>query len=133
MKRLAIFPLLGLVLVLAACGSGTPVPTDVSVPAAGVATGDQAVIPTTDTSTLPTDTPPAGTGRVPPPVSSSLDGAELLQERCSVCHSIDRATSKKLTADEWNTLVIRMIGKGAELNPQEQQLLVDYLAQNFHP
>ena len=67
----------------------------------------------------------------PVSTSSSSDGATLMQERCSVCHPTDRITSAHKTADQWTTTVERMISKGAQLNPQEQQMLNDFLAANF--
>jgi len=63
--------------------------------------------------------------------SGSLDGQTLMQERCSVCHSTDRITSAHKTADQWTTTVQRMISHGAQLNAQEQQTLIDYLAANY--
>jgi hypothetical protein len=67
------------------------------------------------------------------PVSSggSSDGQTLLQERCSVCHSTDRVTSAHKTADQWTTTVQRMVSRGAQLNSQEQQTLIDFLAANY--
>ena len=61
----------------------------------------------------------------------SLDGQTLMQERCSVCHSTDRITSAQKTADQWTTTVQRMVSHGAQLNAQEQQTLIDYLAANY--
>ncbi len=66
-----------------------------------------------------------------PSGSSSSNGQALLQDRCSVCHSLDRVTSAHHTADEWKVTVDRMINRGAQLNPQEEQTLIDYLAQNY--
>jgi len=59
------------------------------------------------------------------------DGQTLMQQRCSVCHSLSRVTSAHKTADQWKTTVERMISNGAQLTPQEEQVLVDYLAQNY--
>jgi mono/diheme cytochrome c family protein len=62
---------------------------------------------------------------------SSLNGQALMQQRCSVCHSITRVTSAQHTAAQWQNTVNRMIGHGAKLTPQEEQALVNYLAQNY--
>ncbi|MDP3185031.1 MAG: hypothetical protein Q8M58_07155, partial [Anaerolineales bacterium] len=48
------------------------------------------------------------------PVTTTLDGQTLLQERCTVCHSLSRVTSKHKTADQWKTTIERMVGKGAQ-------------------
>jgi hypothetical protein len=63
--------------------------------------------------------------------SSVSAGEALMQSRCSVCHSVSRIKSAHHTADEWKTTVERMISKGARLTSQEEQTLVDYLAQNY--
>ncbi len=63
--------------------------------------------------------------------SGSSSGQTLMQEHCSVCHSIDRVTSRQKTADQWKQTVDRMILRGAQLTPQEEQTLVDYLAQTY--
>jgi mono/diheme cytochrome c family protein len=65
------------------------------------------------------------------PSGGSSDGQTLMQERCSVCHSTERITTAHKTADQWTTTVQRMISHGAQLNAQEQQTLIDYLAANY--
>jgi mono/diheme cytochrome c family protein len=62
-----------------------------------------------------------------------LSGQALMQERCSVCHSLDRVTSAQKTADQWKTTVDRMINHGAQLTSSEKTTLIDYLAQTYHP
>jgi mono/diheme cytochrome c family protein len=63
--------------------------------------------------------------------SGGSNGQTLMQDRCSVCHSLDRLTSAHKTAAEWTTTVERMVSHGAQLNSQEQQTLIDYLAANY--
>ncbi len=65
--------------------------------------------------------------------TSAPDGAALLAERCSVCHSTERVTQAHKTADEWDTTVTRMISKGAQLTEAEKSALVDYLATTYGP
>jgi len=62
---------------------------------------------------------------------STPDGSTLLQERCTVCHSLGRVTSTHGSASQWQGIVAQMITKGAQLNAQEKQTLVDYLAQTY--
>jgi cytochrome c5 len=64
---------------------------------------------------------------------AAADGAALLQERCTVCHSADRITQARKTSTEWDTTVTRMIDKGAQLNSEEKTVLVDYLAATYGP
>ena len=62
---------------------------------------------------------------------STIDGQALMQQRCSVCHSLSRIDTAHKTADQWKTTVDRMISNGAQLTSQEEQTLIDYLAQNY--
>ena len=65
--------------------------------------------------------------------SSIADGQTLMQQRCSVCHSLSRITSGQKTATQWKVTVDKMINNGAQLSPAEEQTLVNYLAQTYHP
>jgi mono/diheme cytochrome c family protein len=72
-----------------------------------------------------------GGGNSTPSTSGGTDGQSLMQDRCSVCHSVDRITSAHKTLDQWTTTVDRMINHGAQLNATEQQTLIDYLAATY--
>ncbi|MBU0703408.1 MAG: hypothetical protein KKC18_06035 [Chloroflexi bacterium] len=61
------------------------------------------------------------------------DGETLLQERCTLCHSLDRVKRSQKSREEWKQTVSRMVGKGAELSDDEQAVLVDYLAETYGP
>jgi cytochrome c5 len=69
----------------------------------------------------------------PPAQPSAGDGAALLEERCTVCHGLERTTQAQKTYDEWEQTVTRMIGHGAELPEDEQATLVEYLAATYGP
>jgi hypothetical protein len=62
---------------------------------------------------------------------NTLDGATLLQQRCTSCHEISGLSTLHGTADQWKMLVDQMISRGAQLNSQEAQTLVNYLAQKY--
>jgi hypothetical protein len=79
-------------------------------------------------SAQPTQAPP-----VAPAEPSTIDAANLLETRCSVCHSPDRAKQATKTHDEWDQTVTRMIGKGAQLTEEENTVLVDYLTKTYGP
>lgn len=66
-----------------------------------------------------------------PVVTSNLDGATLVQERCSVCHSLSRVEGSRHTTADWKTIVDLMISRGAQLTPEEETVVVNYLAANF--
>jgi len=63
----------------------------------------------------------------------AADGAILLEERCTACHSLDRVMGAQKSHDEWAQTVARMVGKGAQLNENEQAVLVDYLVKTYGP
>jgi cytochrome c2 len=64
---------------------------------------------------------------------STIDGAALLSQRCTVCHTLERVESKHKTQDEWKQTVDRMVGKGAVLNSEEENALVEYLTKTYGP
>ncbi len=75
-----------------------------------------------------------GSGSTQAPVSSSstpADGQSLLQTRCTQCHSLSRVTTSQQNSTQWKATVDKMIRNGAELTPQEEQVLVNYLAQTY--
>jgi len=59
------------------------------------------------------------------------DGKTLLNSRCTTCHSVDRITSAKGTAAEWQQVVDLMVQRGAVLSAAEEKVLVQYLADNY--
>lgn len=58
-------------------------------------------------------------------------GLELIQRSCINCHDITMITSKRKTPDEWATLVGLMADRGAEVSPEEMQVIEEYLSQHF--
>ena len=73
----------------------------------------------------------SGTAASNSSAGSAAAGQALMQDRCSVCHSLTRVVSAQKTADQWKITVDRMINQGAQLTSQEEQTLIDYLAQNY--
>jgi mono/diheme cytochrome c family protein len=65
--------------------------------------------------------------------ASATDGASLLEARCTDCHSLDRVKQAKKTRDKWAQNVKRMVGKGAQLNAEEQSTVIDYLSKTYGP
>ncbi|MCJ7811235.1 MAG: hypothetical protein MUP62_03460 [Dehalococcoidia bacterium] len=114
------------VAVVAACGGGqgpaAGTPASETTPAAVVTPGRD-----TPTGEM---TP---TAAVSPAPAAELGGEELLQARCSRCHTLERVQVAAKVQAEWEATVERMRGKGAELTDAEAQILVEYLAQTFAP
>ncbi len=82
---------------------------------------------------------PAATQAAPTPPQApaatnttvALDANKLIDERCTVCHSRDRIDAKKASGADraaWETTVDRMIGKGAQLNADEREAVLTFLA-----
>jgi hypothetical protein len=63
----------------------------------------------------------------------AVDAEALVQEQCAECHGLDRVTRESKSRDEWDRTVVRMVSHGAELNDEEQAIVVDYLAQTYGP
>jgi hypothetical protein len=66
-----------------------------------------------------------------PAPTTILDGATLVQERCSVCHPLARIERTRYSAADWQTIVGLMVSRGAQLSPQEEAKVVSYLATTF--
>jgi hypothetical protein len=60
-------------------------------------------------------------------------GEQLLQERCTGCHSLDQVRNQELTREEWVDIVEWMKTYGVELTDEEQEILVDHLAETYGP
>jgi len=65
--------------------------------------------------------------------SAGIDGARLLEERCSVCHKSEIPKNARKSRAEWDKTVSRMIARGAKLSPDEKRALVRYLARVYKP
>ena len=63
--------------------------------------------------------------------TTALDGATLLQERCTVCHPLSFVEKSKHTAADWKLIVDVMISRGAKLSSDEETSVVNFLSANF--
>ena len=98
-------------------------------PPTQAAPSEAPVEPATETPVLPTEAPVVS--EVPPTEAPALDGAALLESRCTACHNLDRVKQAKKTQAQWESTVNRMIQKGAQLTDAEKAILLQYLAQTF--
>lgn len=80
-------------------------------------------------SSEPTKAPPTQ----PAAGDQSIDGATLLDARCSSCHSADVVKSQKQTREQWAQTVGGMVRRGAKLSEAEQATLVEFLAKTYGP
>ncbi len=76
-----------------------------------------------------TAAPSSGSGGNPPLLVTR--GLQLVNDRCSTCHSLDRVKAARETAAEWKRTVDQMIVRGASLTPAEEDAVVQYLAATY--
>jgi cytochrome c5 len=81
---------------------------------------------TTVVSSAPASTTSSSSGS-----TTSADGKTLLETRCTSCHTLAKVVNLKGTADQWKQVVDQMVQRGAVLSPDEETVLVQYLAANF--
>jgi cytochrome c5 len=65
------------------------------------------------------------------PVLPAGAGKELVQSRCTVCHTLDRIVESRRSHEDWDDLVKMMTDFGAELDEKDQKIVIDYLAKSF--
>ena len=112
-QRFVLFILVIVSLLVTQCGGAPP------------ATEAPATETPTATEVPPTEAP--ATEEAP----ATLEGKSLLEERCTKCHGLGGVERAKKTEEEWRATVERMVGKGAQLDEAEQELLIQYLAETY--
>lgn len=60
---------------------------------------------------------------------ATADGAALTEQKCTMCHPIDRVNSVKYDAAGWEEVIARMEQNGLVVTPEERQAILDYLVQ----
>lgn len=61
-------------------------------------------------------------------MGAALDGAALVAERCTVCHTRERIDNASKDRAGWEATVDRMIGNGAKLTPEERAAVIEFLS-----
>ena len=59
------------------------------------------------------------------------NGKKLMQAACSACHGLEPITSKRLSRQRWQVLVLGMADSRASLSKADEAELVEYLTKNF--
>ena len=77
------------------------------------------------TSASPSPSLPAADAPPPGP------GLDLIKQKCVACHPITMITSKRKTPEDWATTVDTMAGRGAEVSPEEIDIITQYLAKAY--
>jgi cytochrome c2 len=66
------------------------------------------------------------------PPARALDPAQLVEQRCTVCHGIDQVYRQKRSPDGWRGIVTRMAGyEGSDLSRVDQLIIIKYLETNY--
>jgi competence ComEA-like helix-hairpin-helix protein len=60
-------------------------------------------------------------------------GKDIVQQHCVGCHELKVVTSKRATKQQWASLVDQMVSRGAEVDDDDIESVVEYLAANFGP
>ena len=56
----------------------------------------------------------------------------LFEEKCSMCHSIERPKSQTKTRKDWETTVMRMRNvHDGPITSEEAQMIIEYLAEHY--
>ncbi|RJP18061.1 MAG: hypothetical protein C4529_13415 [Deltaproteobacteria bacterium] len=65
----------------------------------------------------------------PAAAPAAADGKALFEQKCSVCHGMDRATARKETKEKWASIVKEMQGKKADwISDADAAKIVEFLA-----
>ena len=60
--------------------------------------------------------------------AADSDGKALFENRCSMCHPIDKPLSTSKTGEEWRQTVMRMKGRaGDRISDEEAEIIIKYL------
>ena len=95
----------------------------------------QPVVDSTSTPQLQQAQPPVPNQvtdptQAPPQKIVSQDGKTLVDQRCIQCHDLG-TVQKKHTVSEWQGIIADMINRGAKLNTQEQDAVLQYLSTSY--
>ena len=60
-------------------------------------------------------------------------GMEAMGQACVQCHGLQPVRLQRKTAEQWRDTVHGMIGRGAQVMPDEIEAMVSYLAATFGP
>lgn len=60
------------------------------------------------------------------------EGKTLFEQKCSVCHGLDRATARTETKERWNEIIKEMQGKRADwISGDDAAKILDYLSSTY--
>ncbi len=105
-----------------------------AVPAAGAPAAAPA-----PAAASPAPAPDSATAGTPPAAKATVvelpdgDGKAIATQNCQACHKLTNLTKAHKSLDDWKDTVQTMIDRGANVQPDQVDTLVQYLAKNFGP
>lgn len=73
--------------------------------------------------------PPKQEAPPAPAVSAVEEGKALFEQKCSVCHGVDRATARAETKEKWFAVIREMQGRKADwISDAEAEKILEYLS-----
>ena len=67
------------------------------------------------------------------PAAAPDPARQILESACTTCHNLQRVTTKNLAQADWQGIVDRMKGRGAEVSDEDTAALVAYLVKTYGP
>lgn len=85
-----------------------------------------------EAATKPTTVAPVAKPTPAAPAASTNDADRaLLEKDCSSCHSVDQVIARSRSAAEWAETIDRMVNYGAQLTPEDNKRIADFLAAHY--
>lgn len=56
---------------------------------------------------------------------------EIIESKCSACHSTSVVYAKKRSADDWERVVYGMKGRGMVVTPEEEKAIMEVLTKQY--
>lgn len=67
-----------------------------------------------------------------PAVAAMGEGKTLFEQKCGVCHGLERATARTETKEEWSAIIKEMQGKREDwISDEEAAQVLDYLTSTY--
>jgi cytochrome c5 len=108
-------------------------PKDSASPSATPAAAATPVAPASSPSAAGTPAAASSSSANAPVVLPDGDGKAIATENCQACHKLTNLTKAHKSLDDWKDTVQTMIDRGANVQPDQVDTLVQYLAKNFGP
>jgi len=62
---------------------------------------------------------------------AKVDAKALFEQKCSMCHSLDKPKARRYSEAEWKSTVERMKKNGCPLTDEETHTIIKYLTENY--